>query len=331
MKRALAAVLALLCSAPSGAEPAADQVRRGDLEVKVRVAGTVVPADVFRLKSTIEGRIESVLTSSYTWRGADQTLAFMAHKELAAILDARGAQTQDLVEDRWQRVYKPTPIRCPSTCFVLKKFAKPKTWVKPQTVMFEAARSLQLVARVRPEDAHWVRDGQLLTFWASRDPKKTYQGRVARFVLDVQGQKVDPGGTFTLELSPDRYFDPGTEWEGVVSAESKKGVRYVPTSALISHGGATYLPVRVSTGITTHDHTQIIGGVDDGRPILVLDGAALKGAKPHKQEPDRAAVEKRARELAGQKTDDEEYYDDAPRRRRREPEDGDYGEDPYAD
>lgn len=328
--RTLLAALLLLAVRPASAAPAADQVRRGDLEVKVRVSGTVVPADVFRLKSTIEGRIESVLASSYSWRGADQTLAFMAHKELAAILDARGAQAQDLIEDRWQRVYKPTPIRCPSTCFVLKKFAKAKTWVKPQTVMFEAARSLQLVARVRPEDAHWVRDGQLLTFWAASDPSKTFQGRVARFVLDVQGQKVDPGGTFTLELSPERYFDPGTEWEGVVSAESKKGVRYVPTSALISHGGATYLPVRVSTGITTQEYTQIIGGVDDGRPILVLDAAALKGAQPHKQEPDRAAIERRARELAGQKTQDD-VYDDEPRRRRREPEDGDYGEDPYAD
>lgn len=326
MRLLLAAALAA-AALPASAEPAGDQVRRGDLDVKVHVTGTVVPAKVFRLKSTIDGRIESVLASSYSWRGADQTLAFMAHRELAAILDAKGAQSQDLVEDRWQRVYKPTPIRCPSTCFVLKKFAKAKTWVKPQTVMFEAAGSLQLVARVRPEDAHWVRDGQLLTFWAAADPAKKFQGRVARFVLDVQGQKVDPGGTFTLELSPERYFDPGTEWEGIVLADSRKNVLYVPTSSLISYKGSTYLPVRVSTGVTTSDFTQIYAGAEDKRHILVLDAQTLKGATPHKQEPDRDALERRARELAGQKAEDEE----APRTRRREPEDGDYGEDPYAD
>lgn len=327
MSLLLAAALAA-AALPASAEPAAEQVRRGDLDLRIKVSGTVVPADVFRLKSTIEGRIESVLTSSYSWRGADQTLAFMAHKELAAILDAKGAQGQDIIEDRWQRVYKPTPIRCPSTCFVLKKFAKAKTWVKPQTVMFEAARSLQLVARVRPEDSHWVRDGQLLTFWAVKDPAKTYQGRVARFVLDVQGERVDPGGTFTLELSPERYFDPGTEWEGVVIAESRKNILYVPTSSLISYKGSTYLPVRVSTGVTTQEFTQINAGAEEKRDILVLDAATLKGATPHKQVPDRAALERRARELAGQKLDED---DDAPRTRRREPEDGDYGEDPYAD
>ncbi len=328
-------LLAALLSAalPASGEPAADAVRRGDLDIRVKVSGTVVPADVYRLKSTIDGRIESVLASSYSWRGADQPLAFMAHKELAAIIDARGSQNQDLLEDRWQRVYKPTPIRCPSTCFVLKKFAKAKSWVKPQTVLFEAARSLQLVARVRPEDSHWVRDGQTLTFWAVDKPEKKLTGRVARYVLDVQGQRVDPGGTFTLELTPERYFEPGTEWEGIVSAEKKTNVLYVPTAALISHKGAVYLPVRVSTGITTAEHTQIIGGADDKRPVLVLDGEALKGAETHRQTPDRDALQRRAAELSGRgASDDDDADDEAPRRRRaQQPDAGDYTEDPYAD
>lgn len=329
MSRALALAAALAWSAlPASGEPAADAVRRGDLDIRVKVTGTVVPADVFRLKSTIEGRIESVLASSYSWRGADQTLAFLAHKELAAILDARGSQAQDVLEDRWQRVYKPTPVRCPSTCFILKKFAKARTWVKPQAVLFEAARSLQLVGRVRPEDAHWVRDGQPLSFWPASDPEKRFSGRVTRFVLDVQGQKLDPGGTFTLELTPDRYLEPGTEWEGVILAEQKKNVLYVPTSALISYQGAAYLPVRVSTGVTTSEFTQINAGAEEKRPILVIDDAGLKGAQRHRQTPDRAALERRARELSAPGAGEEE---EDPRARRREPEYGDYGEDPYAD
>lgn len=327
MRVLLAAALAL-AALPASGEPAADSVRRGDLDIRVKVSGVVVPADVFRLKSTIEGRIESVLASSYSWRGADQTLAFMAHKELAAILDARGTQAQDILEDRWQRVYKPTPVRCPSTCFVLKSFAKARSWVKPQTVLFEASRSLQLVARVRPEDAHWVRDGQTLSFWAAKDPAKKYTGRVARFVLDVQGQKVEPGGTFTLELTPERYFDPGTEWEGVVFAEQKKNALYVPTAALISHKGSAYLPIRVSTGVTTAEYTQIIGGVDDKRPVLVLDDESLRGAQRHQQTPDREALERRARELEGRAAPEDE---DEPRGRRAQPDAGDYTEDPYAD
>ncbi|PIR15533.1 MAG: hypothetical protein COV48_13860, partial [Elusimicrobia bacterium CG11_big_fil_rev_8_21_14_0_20_64_6] len=228
-----------LASHASAATPA--RVKRGDMVVKVKVTGTVVPDDIFRIKSTIEGRVESVLTSTFTWRGADQPLAFLAHKELAAMLDSKGSQNVNILEDRWQRVYRPTAARCPDTCFILKSFLKPKNWVKPESVMFEAASTLKLVARVRPEDAHWIRDGQDLTFWPVNNPKRILKGRVTRFLLDIQGQKVTPGATFTLIMSPDRYFDPGTEWEGQIIPLSKKDALYVPTDALIREGGNVYL------------------------------------------------------------------------------------------
>lgn len=304
------AALALALSTPSrGAEVSA--VRRGDLVVRVRVSGTVVPDDIFRLKSTIEGRVESVNASSYTWRGADQPLAFLAHKELAAIVDAKGSQTQELLEDRWERVYRPTPLRCPAACFILKVYAKAKSWVKPQAVLFEAAAKLKMVARVRPEDAHWVQDGQLLTFWSVKDPKKTYQGRVNRYILDVQGQKVDPGGSFTLDLSPTRYFDPGTAWEGEIVAAERKDVLTVPTSALIRHGDSVYLPVLVSTGVTTATLTQITSGIEERHGILIIDDAQLKGEERHKQTVDRDALEKRREALAPPApADDKDYGDD---------------------
>ena len=309
------------------------KVKRGDLEIKVKVTGTVVPDDIFRIKSTIEGRVESVLTSTYVWRGADQPLAFLAHKELAAMLDSKGTQNTDILEDRWQRVYRPTAARCPTTCFVLKNFLKPKTWVKPETVMFEAAGTLKLVGRVRPEDASWIKDGQDLLFWPIKDPKRILKGRVTSFILDIQGEKVAPGATFTLIMSPDRYFDPGTEWEGEIIPLSKKDVLFVPTDSLIRHGENVYLPVRVSTGITTLGLTQISAGTEEKRDILVLDDAQLHGSERHKQEADLEALRRRARGLAG----DEPGADAGPAPVKKSGKHAtvidstDYGEDPYAE
>lgn len=333
MKRILCAGLVFLAAHAGAATPS--KVKRGNLEIRVKVTGTVIADDIFRIKSTIEGRVESVLTSTYVWRGADQHLAFLAHKELAAMLDSKGTQNVDILEDRWQRVYRPTSARCPDTCFILKSFLKPKTWVKPESVMFEAASTLKLVARVRPEDASWIRDGQDLVFWAVNDPKRRLKGRVTKFILDIQGEKVSPGGTFTLIMSPDRYFNPGTAWEGEIVPMSKKDVLYVPTGALISEGGVTYLPVRVSTGITTEGLTQITAGIEVNRAVLVLDDEQLRGSQRHKQEADLEALRARARAQRGEEESAGPAIGPVPVRKKRKHaevlDEIDYGEDPYGE
>ena len=325
MKVLLAALLAVTAPLARGIETSV--VRRGDLVVRIKVSGTVVTEDIFRLKSTLEGRVESVLASTNSWSRAGQPLALLAGKEMAAILDARGSQDPELLEDRWQRVFRPAPVRCPGDCFVLKVFAKAKAWMKPQAVLFEAAAKLKLVARVRPEDVQWVKDGQILTFWSLKDPARKHSGRVTRFILDVQGEKTDPGAGFALYLSPDRFFVPGTEWEGEIIAHEEKGAIIVPTNALIRSGDAVYLTVRVSTGLTIGSMTQITAGVEEGRELLILDDAQLQGAERHHQAVDRPAVERRRSQPA-----DAAAGEPQPQPRRPAPiDDKDYGDDPYGE
>lgn len=349
MKALFAAGLVSLAAAANAAMPV--EVKRGNLEINIKATGTVVPDGVFRIKSPIEGRVESVLTSTFVWRGADQPLALLANRKLAAILDAKGTENADILEDRWRRFYPPTRARCPDACFVLKNFLKPKTWVKPESVMFEAAAALKLVGRVRPEDVHWIRDGQEIVFWAVKDPKRVLRGRVARLRLDIQGAKAEPGATFTLTLSPARYLDPGAEWEGRILALSKKGVLYVPTDALIRRGDDVYLPVRVSTGITTRGLTEVAAGIEEKRGALILDEAELHDAKRYDEEADLEARRRRARDLRDTQASVLDIGSDPvpapdpppdpspdPVRRpsRRAPvidgvDDTDYGEDPYAE
>lgn len=294
---ALAAAAAFAAAAPARAEPGATRVRRGDLIVTVQLTGTVVPEGVARLQSPIDGRIEEVSASTNTWYEADVPLATLADKELAAILDTKGNQNQDVLEDRWKKVYRALPTACSDTCFILRSYAKRQAWVKASALLFDTARRLKLVGRVRPEDVPWVRDGMEFEFWPVADPQRRLKGRIHRYVIDIQGEKVEPGASFALDLGPERWFPPGTEWEGVLTTLVKKNVLLAPTSAFIHYDDGIYLPVRVSTGVSTRGLTEILAGIEERREILIPDDSRLpEGFTRHKAEVAQKALEARLRE-----------------------------------
>jgi hypothetical protein len=317
MIRSLAVALSLAGGSFSLA--ATGVVRRGDVILRVKVTGTIVPEDIFRLKSTIDGRIESIDASNFSWHGPDDSLAQVASKELAAIIDSRGTTDQNAFDNRW----RPIPIRCPETCFVLKTHVKRRAWVKPQTVIFEASRKLKMVGRVRPEDAAQIRNGMEVVVWPTDHPDQKITTRVSGYLLDVPGQNADPGGSFSIELTPKFTLNPGTTWEGEISPTRQSGVLTVPTAALIRSGDSVYLPVRVSTGLTTEEFTQITAGIEEKREVLILDEAQLQRAQRHRKMVDRAAIDARRREIEtapapldeGSSVETQKNYD---------------GEDPYA-
>lgn len=297
--------LLLLAASPAAAQQEAE-VRRGDLKVIVHVRGSVIATDMIRLKSQIEGRVEELNASTYTWVTNGRPLGFLASKEMAAILDSNTTTIKGVVQDRWKKVYKPTPINCPDDCFLMRVFTRNKEWLKPRALLFEAAQKLQMVGRVRPEDAQYIRDGQTLDFWPVEDPSKKMKARITNYVLDIQGEKVEPGGTFTMDLSPDRYLDPGTAWEGVIIPKAKRNVLMVPTEAVTMWKGQAYVTVRVSTGITTSDFTEITAGLQEKRPVLILDDSKLGEMDRHKQDIDMPALHQRQAEQLREKAKERE-------------------------
>ncbi len=308
MKRLLLCwALGFSAAAANGQQPF--EVRRGQLQLRVPLTGTVVAEDVVRLRAAVEGRVEDLDVSTAAWFAAGKPLGHLANKEVAAILDSHNTTESGVLEDRWKRVYQPTPIVCPKDCYVLRVFIKNREWLKSKSLLAEAAQKLVLVGRVRPEDARWIKDGQEFQFWAVGNPMKKFTARITHYVLDIQGQKVDPGGSFSVTFSPAHFLPPGTEWEGVVVPTTKAGVLYVPTGALIEYAGSTYLPIKVSTGLTTHEFTEVEAGAREKDSILVLDDAGLKEGIRHRRKPE-----------------DHEF----PVEKARPDPDAIYGDDPYA-
>lgn len=269
-------------------------VRRGTMKLLVRVQGTVRPEQLYRLKSTIEGRIETVVKKANEWSDERDPIGTLLTKEMAALVDSNATTPTGELEDRWQRVFQAIPISCPGRCFVVKVYAQPGTLAQAGTLLAEAAGKLRLVGRVRPGDTAWVKEGQLVRFWDKKDPERRQAAKIERFVRDVQGDRIVPGGTFTVLLTPEAWLAAGAEWEGVIEAEVKKDVLSVPTKALLVKDGVAYLPIRVSTGVSTYDETEIVAGVPAGSPVLVLDPADSGGVQRHVPDPepmDRYALE----------------------------------------
>jgi hypothetical protein len=285
------AALLLLAWLPASAQEAAT-VTRADLPIRTTISGTVEAEGVFRLKSNIEGRVVAVMGSTFTWYAEDKPLALLANKELAAILDAHGTTGNDILEERWQKIYKPTKVRCPTDCYVLKIYAKPGEIVRPQGVIVEAAKSLVMIGHIPPEHAFRVKFNTPYEYWTKDHPETRYQGRIANYDLDPRGERGPKGGHIRIELSQKFYLAPGTAWEGALTPEVKKLATQVPTRALIRHGDAMYLAVQVSTGITTDEFTEVVDGVSDGRKILILPGGKLGQAQRYENKPDPEATSK---------------------------------------
>jgi hypothetical protein len=288
----LALAALALWAAPAAAQQEVE-LRRSDIQIVVHVQGSVIATDMIRLKSQIEGRVEDLDATTYTWVLGGRPLGYLANKEMAAILDSHTTTVKGVVEERWRKVYNPTPIRCPSDCFMMRIFTKSKELLKPRALLFEAAQKLQMVGRVRPEDAPYVRDGQTLEFWPLNSPNRKLKARITHYVLDIQGEKVMPGGSFTMDLSPSRYFDPGTEWEGVIIPIIKKNVLVLPTPAIIEQDGVTYVAIRISTGLTTSALTEVTAGLPEHHRVLVPDRTKSAGFERHQATFDEKALHQR--------------------------------------
>lgn len=272
--------------AASTAPASVSRVRRGVMKFLVHVQGTVRPEQVYRLKSTIDGRVETVVKAPNSWSDERDPLGTMLTQEMAAMVDSNPTTPAAVLEDRWQRVFQPIPIACPGRCFVIKVYAQARTLVRAGTLLAEAAGKLRLVGRVRPGDTQWIKEGQLVRFWSKKDPSRRQAAKIERFVRDIQGQRVIPGGTFTVLLTPEAWLNANAEWEGVIEAEVKKDVLSVPTKSLLVLDGEAYLPIRVSTGVTTYDETEIVAGVPEGARILLLEPGQNGGIVRHVPAPE---------------------------------------------
>ncbi|HVA65990.1 MAG TPA: hypothetical protein VNK24_03585 [Elusimicrobiota bacterium] len=258
------------------------QIRRGDIRITVHVHGTVITQNVITLTSTIPGRVEDIYArSTGTWALDSAVLGDVASAHLAAMLDSPTTTDKSVVLARWKSDYPLIPVRCPQDCYLLKISVRTGDWISSGDPLFTAAQTLRLTGVAPAGNAYLIRDGQWLTYWAKDNPTAKFRMPVGNFELDHPGEPENSSSRFAMDMAPGQYFPPGTAWEGVIIPVDHPNALLVPTAAVVEFGGELFLPMPVSTGITTAAWTEISAGAGEGEDYLMLKDSQLGKAQRH--------------------------------------------------
>jgi len=235
-------------------------VHRGDLHWHILAHGTVQALQVAEIRSPEDGRIEKTPALENTWVHPETTLGLLDSKEFALMLDTTHTTPEEVLRERWKTTFQPIPFHCQSDCYVLSISVKPKAWVHTGDVLFKTASLLGMEGTF-PAQASW--DPGLernLYVWTKSNPKRRFQVVIEK----LSNGKVSAEVPFGADLPP------GTEWEGVLDILLRTNVLEVPSSALIYHDRATYIPVRVSVGTSSEHETEIRSDLYEGEKFLNL-------------------------------------------------------------
>ncbi len=288
MKSSSAFVLAFLLGAVPAWAQRVGRPRRAPLVGAVQpFHGSVGVYHAYRVTGPYEGRVESVLVSPYQWAAKSDILALLASTELAAMLDASQTTPQDIIEKRWESVFKPTEVHCPyESCIVLSVHTASKAKLQTGDLVLVLAEALTVEADVRPPAAIDVAPGQVVEVWSPATAGK----RMPAKVVEVKGRRSN-GQARVVMLLPQgvERLKPGDPIDGEIPLARRERLLIVPQGAITTFQDRTFLNVEVQTGMNNGREVEILSGIDENSSFLVPAGVPY-------QEPDAAPPKKEQEE-----------------------------------
>ncbi len=182
-----------------------------------------------------------------------------------------------------------TEIRAPFNALVVTRNIRLAQYVTPGTTLFRISDFTPLLCRVEvPEkDFQRIRDGQRAHIEVEAFPDQRFPARVARL-----RPTVDPAsGTFTvtLEVEGQGKLRPGMFATVYLETATHDNVLVIPRNSLVldSLGDTVYVMVdgvaerrEVKLGLRDSDSVEVLDGLAEGEPLIVLGQEGLADGTP---------------------------------------------------
>jgi macrolide-specific efflux system membrane fusion protein len=274
------------------------QISRRDLQVQFRETGTVSPRNRLEIKPPFAGRIEEILVEEGDKIKKGQIIIRMSSSERAAMLDAARAMGEQEF-DRWQTIYKATPIVAPMDGFIILRSKEPGQTVSSGDPILVMADDLIIESQVDETDLRYIKIGDKLAIYLDAYPDENFEGIIEH--VSYESTVVSNVTVYTIRIKPVKkpaVFRAGMTATITVTAESKKGAPSLPNNFISDRNGKKTVTVKtgkngqagfetkpVATGITDGRFTEILSGLNEGETVVTFKAAAKQKARSFMSRP----------------------------------------------
>lgn len=243
---------------------------RGSISLTVSASGVVKPRNRLEIKPPISGRVEKVLVTEGEEISKGEILAWMSSLDRAALLDAARAQGKEESE-KWEDVYKPTPIVAPLKGFIIKRNVEPGQTITSQDPILVMADNLIVQAQVDETDMGKLKSGQKAKIVLDAYPEKNIEGKIEH--IAYESQIVNNVTIYQVDISPDEtlgIFRSGMSANVDVTISEKKDVLILPTIAIRERKGKKFVLLKTKSG--EPEDREVQTGIDDGKNVEIVSG-----------------------------------------------------------
>jgi macrolide-specific efflux system membrane fusion protein len=264
------------------------QVTKGDLEVTILATGTVQPENRLEIKPPVAGRIDKVVVEEGQKVYKGQTLAWMSSTERAAMIDS--ARSQGAAElQRWEQLYKPTPIIAPLAGMIISKNVESGQTFSTNDAVLVMSNRLTVKAQLDETDLAQIKIGQTCEVLLDSYPNDTINAKVDRIAYEAK--TVNNVTTYLVDVLPQNapdFMRSGMTANVTFHVNRKVDVVIIPTEFVRYETGKPTILVKreneepvekdVKLGASDGKQSEVLKGVELGETIL-FKNLGPKGAK----------------------------------------------------
>ncbi|MDR1104018.1 MAG: efflux RND transporter periplasmic adaptor subunit [Endomicrobium sp.] len=255
-----------------------------DLRMEFRVTGGVTARNMIPIKSPVPGRIEEILVNEGDAVRKGQIIFWVSSSERAAMIDAARAVSESEFQ-RWQEIYRPTPVVAPMKGFIIRREKEPGQTITQAEAVLRMADDLIVSVNIDETDFRYIKIGNKVNMFLDAYPNQYFEGIIEHISYD--SANINNVIVYEVKIRPlkkPEVFRSGMTATTVITADSKDSALSIPNVFVTEKDGKKTVTVKtensrksefkvreVKTGVSDGKYIEILSGLNPDETLVLLD------------------------------------------------------------